>query len=173
MDKPYNKIHELPMMIEKYNYKLIELYENEAKNIEPILKNHKAEVIDYLNQFDFADEFKSEYIKKFDELINKLQNAKQFNEILAMPQISKRTKESCISEIDKEQEKRNSKTSGDYGTDIINDPSVVKEIRKVYKSNLISENSVISSQKDIDRLLNDLRNKLEKELKQNGEFKLV
>ena len=45
MDKPYKKIHELPMMIEKYNDKLIELYENEAKNIEPILKNHKAEVI--------------------------------------------------------------------------------------------------------------------------------
>ena len=36
---------------------------------------------------------------------------------------------------------------------------MVKEIRKVYKSNLISENSVISSQEDIERLLNDLRNK--------------
>ncbi|MFR4671115.1 MAG: hypothetical protein ACLT69_14950 [Intestinibacter bartlettii] len=59
------------------------------------------------------------------------------------------------------------------GTDIIKDPPVVKEIRKVYKSNLISENSVISSQEDIDRLLNDLKNKLEKELKQNGEFKLA
>ena len=175
MDKPYNKIHELPMMIEKYNDKLIELYENEAKNIEPILKNHKAEVIDYLNQFDFGDEFKSEYIKKFDDLINKLQNAKQFNEILAMPQISKRTKENCISEIDKEQEKRNkeSKTNEGNGTDIIKDPPVVKEIRKVYKSNLISENSVISSQEDIDRLLNDLKNKLEKELEQSGKFKLV
>lgn len=175
MDKPYNKIHELPMMIEKYNDKLIELYENEAKNIEPILKNHKAEVIDYLNQFDFRDEFKSEYIKKFDDLINKLQNAKQFNEILAMPQISKRTKENCISEIDKEQEKRNkeSKTNGGDGADIIKDPPVVKEIRKVYKSNLISENSIISSQEDIDRLLNDLKNKLEKELEQSGKFKLV
>ena len=50
---------------------------------------------------------------------------------------------------------------------------MVKEIRKVYKSNLISENIVISNQEDIERLLNDLRNKLEKELKQNGEFKLV
>ena len=50
---------------------------------------------------------------------------------------------------------------------------MVKEIRKVYKSNLISENSVISNQEDIDKLLNDLKNKLEKELKQNGEFKLV
>ena len=92
-----------------------------------------------------------------------------------MPQISKRTKENCISEIDKEQEKRNknSKTSEDDGTDIIKDPPVVKEIRKVYKSNLISENSVISNQEDIDKLLNDLKNKLEKELKQNGEFKLV
>ena len=50
---------------------------------------------------------------------------------------------------------------------------MVKEIRKVHKSNLISENSFISSQEDIDRLLNDLRNKLEKELKQSGKFKLV
>ena len=92
-----------------------------------------------------------------------------------MPQISKRTKENCISEIDKEQEKRNrnSKTSGDDGTDIIKDPPVVKEIRKVYKSNLISENSVISSQEDIERLLNNLKNKLEKELEKSGKFKLV
>ena len=92
-----------------------------------------------------------------------------------MPQISKRTKENCISEIDKEQEKRNkdSKTSGGSGGDITNDPPEVKEIRRVSKSNLISENSVISSQEDIDRLLNYLRNKLEKELKQNGQFKLV
>lgn len=50
---------------------------------------------------------------------------------------------------------------------------MVKEIRKVYKSNLISENGVISSLEDIDRLLNSLRNKLEAELKQNGEFKLI
>ena len=50
---------------------------------------------------------------------------------------------------------------------------MVKEIRKVYKSNLITENSVISSQEDIDRLLNDLRNKLERELEQSGKFKLV
>ena len=92
-----------------------------------------------------------------------------------MPQISKRTKENCISEIDKEQEKRNkeSKTNGDDDTDIIKDPPVVKEIRKVYKSNLISENGVISSLEDIDRLLNSLRNKLEAEIKQNGEFKLI
>ena len=92
-----------------------------------------------------------------------------------MPQISKRTKENCISEIDKEQEKRNkeSKTNGGNGTDIIKGPPVVKEIRKVYKSNLISENSVISSQEDIGRLLNNLKNKLEKELKQSGKFKLV
>ena len=92
-----------------------------------------------------------------------------------MPQISKRNKENCISEIDKEQEKRTkeSKTNGGDGTNIIKDLPLIKEVRKVYKSNLISEKSVISSQEDIDRLLNNLKNKLEKELKQSGKFKLV
>ncbi|MFR4778572.1 MAG: hypothetical protein ACLT9Z_07405 [Finegoldia magna] len=56
-------------------------------------------------------------------------------------------------------------------TDIIR--AKYQEIRKVSKSNLISENGVISSLEDIDRLLNSLRNKLEAELKQNGEFKLI
>lgn len=82
MDKPYNKIQELPMMIEKYNDKLVELYEGEAQAIEPTLKNYKTEIIDYLNGFDFADEFRGKYAKKFEELIERLRNAKQFNEIL-------------------------------------------------------------------------------------------
>ena len=176
MDKPYNKIHELPMMIEKYNDKLVELYEGEAQAIEPTLKNHKAEVIDYLNGFDFADEFRGKYAKKFDELIDRLRNAKQFKEILAMPQLSDRTKKNCIEEIDREYARRRSKVDkgGDDGGDTtIDPPPVVKEIKKVYKTDLIVDYPVISSEEDIDKLLNNLRVKLEKELEEKGEFKLV
>ncbi|MDY2735840.1 hypothetical protein, partial [Intestinibacter sp.] len=123
--------------------------------------------------FDFADEFRGKYVKKFDELIDRLRNAKQFNEILAMPQLSDRTKKNCIDEIDREYDRRNETPGG--GGKVVDPPvtPVVKEIRKVYKSNLISDCPVISSEDNIDKLLDNLRKKLEKELKEKGEFKLV
>lgn len=169
MKKPYNKIHELPMLIEKYNDKLVELYENEAQSIEPILKNHKTEVISYLEGFDFVDEFKSKYIDKFNILIEKLRNTKEFNEILAMPQISDRAKRNCIEEIDRESAKRNK----DDNTGNENISPVVKKIRKIYKSSLINSQPTISNQEDIEKLLCDIRSKLESELKNEGKFKLL
>ena len=51
MDKPYNKIHELPMMIESYNEKLLNLYEKEAEVIRPVVEAYKNEVIKLFRKF--------------------------------------------------------------------------------------------------------------------------
>ncbi|MEG1287669.1 MAG: BREX system P-loop protein BrxC [Clostridium sp.] len=77
MKEPYKRIHELPMMIEKYNDKLLDLYENEAEQIRPTLINHKNEVLSYLESFELPEELRGRYIRKFDELMDKLNLAKQ------------------------------------------------------------------------------------------------
>ena len=182
MDRPYNKIHELPMMIEKYNDKLLELYENEADQIRPILTNHKNEVLNYLEGTDFADELRGKYVRRFDELMERLNSAKQFNEILAMPQLSQRTRNACIDDINREIAARLPKPqvtpSGEKeadGNGQVSDPPSAppKVTRTLFKSNLIPYQPIVETEEDIEKILSDLRVKLEKELKEKGEFKLV
>ena len=182
MDRPYNKIHELPMMIEKYNDKLLELYENEADQIRPILTNHKNEVLNYLEGTDFADELRGKYVRRFDELMERLNSAKQFNEILAMPQLSQRTRNACIDDINREIAARLPKpqvtSSGGKetnGNGQVSDPPSAppKVTRTLFKSNLIPYQPIVETEEDIEKILSDLRVKLEKELKEKGEFKLV
>lgn len=93
-----------------------------------------------------------------------------------MPQLSDRTKKNCINQIDREYARRNETHRGGNDGEAIVDlpvPLVVKEIKKVYKSSLISDCPVIGSEEDIDKLLNNLRVELEKELEEKEEFKLV
>ena len=174
LDEPYNKIHELPIMIEKYNDKLLDLYEDEAEDIRPMVETYKDEVLVYLNQFDFASKFKSEYTNKFNNLLEKLNNAKQFNDILAMPQMAERTKNNCMEEINREVERR--KPKKEENTPIQVDdlkPQKPKQTRMVSKSHMIPHQPVVSSEEDIEIILRDMRTRLEKELNEKGEFKLI
>ncbi|WP_343336882.1 BREX system P-loop protein BrxC [Terrisporobacter petrolearius] len=182
MKEPYRRIHELPMMIEKYNDKLLDLYENEADQIRPTLINHKNEVLSYFEEFDLPEELRGRYIRKFDDLMEKLNLAKQFNEILAMPQLSQRARTSCIEDINKEVAKRLPKPEsiptgggdkGGSGKVIDPPPAPPKVTRTLYKSNLIPYQPIVETEEDIEKIISDLRSKLEKELKEKGEFKLV
>lgn len=174
MDEPYNKIQELPIMIEKYNNKLLDLYEDEAENIRPILETYKNEVMIYLAQFDFVDEFKTIYLNKFSELLEKLNNAKQFNTILAMPQMAERTKNNCIAEINREVEIRKPKKEEDAPRQVEDSkPEKQKQTRMVSKTYMMPHQPVVSSVDDIETILRDMRTRLEKELNDNGEFKLI
>ncbi len=178
MDKPYNKIHELPMIIESYNEKLLDLYEREAELIRPVVEMYKDEVINHLEIFDFIDEIKSKYINRFDELMERLDNAKQFNDILAISQLADRTRSMSIQEINKEVEKKKAKE-----TKIVDIPNSIEEseseIQKVKQTRLVSKTimiphqPVVTSIDDIEIILRDMRIRLEKEFNEKGEFKLI
>ncbi|MGL6105626.1 BREX system P-loop protein BrxC [Romboutsia sp.] len=174
MDKPYNKIHELPMIIESYNEKLLNLYEKEAEVIRPVVDTYKEEVINYLNNFDFADEYRSMHAKKFNDLMERLDNAKQFNDILAISQLSERTKNTSIQEINREAEKRKPKPPVDQPGQVAVPPTPApKKTRVVSKTTMMPHQPMVSSTEDIEIILKDMRTRLEKELNEKGEFKLI
>ena len=176
MDKPYNKIHELPMMIENYNEKLLNLYEKEAEVIRPVVETYKDEVINYLESFDFADELRSKYVNKFNELMERLDNAKQFNDILAISQLADRTRNTSIQEINKEAEDRRPKPQVDKPTKVEDDKQdriLPKQTRVVSKTTMMPHQPIVSSVDDIEIILKDMRTRLEKELNEKGEFKLI
>lgn len=178
MDKPYNKIYELPMIIENYNEKLLNLYEREAELIRPVVEMYKDEVINHLEIFDFADELKGKYINRFDELMEKLDNAKQFNDILVISQLAERTRSTSIEEINKEVENRKVKETKilDTANSVEESKSgiqKIKQTRLVSKTIMIPHQPVITSIDDIEIILRDMRIRLEKEFNEKGEFKLI
>lgn len=188
MESPYRKIHELPMIIEKYNYKLVDLYEKESELVRPIIETHRKEVLDYLNKFNFYDEFKSKYSNKFIDLIEELNKARRFSDILAMPSRSDRMKNICITEIDTEEQRRkpeppiqstsingnnNTNESGKESGSVNESVIKVKTTRNIAKSSIVPYQPVINNKEDIERLLESIRINLEKELEKNGEFKLI
>lgn len=99
-----------------------------------------------------------------------------------MPQLSERTRKICMEDINKEIAKRTPPApeqptdgGGKGKDDEIKDPPPAppKLTRTLYKSNLIPYQLTVKSDDDIEKILSDLRRKLEKELEDNGEFKLV
>ena len=50
---------------------------------------------------DFADELRSKYVNKLNELMERLDNAKQFNDILAISQLADRIRSTSIQEYNK------------------------------------------------------------------------
>lgn len=42
MEKPYSKIPQIPILIEKYNNKIIDLLEEKAKPVKELIENNKA-----------------------------------------------------------------------------------------------------------------------------------
>lgn len=182
MESPYKNIHELPIIIDKYNDKLVELYEEEAKKVRPIIKLHQKEVIDYLSKFDFYDEFKSKYFDKFENLNDELNKVRRFSDIVAIPDKSDRIKNQCIKEIDIEYKNRIPKGTEDRVNDCGGGSAVLtkednkqedKEAVLIAKSSIIPYQPVIKSREDIDKLIKSIEIKLEKELEEKGEFKLV
>lgn len=182
MESPYKNIHELPIIIDKYNDKLVELYEEEAKKVRPIIKLHQKEVIDYLSKFEFYEEFKSEYFKRFEDLNNELSSVRRFSDIVAIPDKSDRIKNQSIKEIDMEDRNRTQEnTTGDdidcgggsAALTIEENPPQVKETVLIPKSSIIPYQPVIKSKEDIEVLMKSIKDKLVKELEEKGEFKLV
>ena len=182
MESPYKKIYELPIIIDKYNDKLVELYESEAKKVRPIIKSHQEEVLNYLKQFDFYDEFKSKYFDRFEKLNDELDSVRRFSDIVAIPDKSDRIKNQSIKEIDMEYRNRMPEEILDDEDDcgggsavLVKEEtkSVVKEVILIAKSSIIPYQPVIKNREDIDILIKAIETKLEKELEENGEFKLV
>lgn len=182
MESPYKKIHELPIIIDKYNDKLVELYEEEAKKVRPIIKLHQKEVIDYLNKFEFYEEFKSEYFNRFENLNNELSSVRRFSDIVAIPDKSDRIKNQSIKEIDMEDKNRTQENTteddidcggGSAALTIEESLPKVKDAVLIAKSSIIPYQPVIKSKEDIEVLIKSIKDKLEKELEEKGEFKLV
>ncbi|MED4904264.1 BREX system P-loop protein BrxC [Parageobacillus thermoglucosidasius] len=181
---PYSMIHKLPELINSFVDRFTELLEAECQPIINVVKSDYQKVIDELNKYDFKDELFSKFKARFDDLLTRLEQVNNFYEAIAMKEESDRLKMRCFNEISAEQEKRKPKAIVNPpfseltgGEQVISGGSPVtyktKRTVNISIANLLRGAKTIESQEDIEQLLNEIRSKLESELKEDTIIKLV
>ncbi|MEW8995811.1 BREX system P-loop protein BrxC [Clostridium sp.] len=154
MKEPYSRIPQLPLLIENYNNKMLELVNKEEIPVLEFINLCKNEVIENLKCCDFYNEFVNKINKDFENLTNKTLKSRSFAVISSMYNLSEKLKLKLISEIIKE--------SG------IENSAKILSMRELVKGE-----KTIKNDDDIDLLLKNLRKKLKDELKEDTIINLI
>ncbi|MGL4874346.1 MAG: BREX system P-loop protein BrxC [Clostridium sp.] len=187
MEKPYSKIPQIPLLIEKYNNKILDLLEEKAKPVIELIENNKKEVIQILEESDLKDKFMVEIEERFKSLKERAEKADKFTTLPSIKEIADNTKikwiETILNEKQRiEEEKRKSQIKEKPATfekggnetttiKVTEKPKIKNKAVDVKK--LVQGQRVIRNEEDIEKVLDILREKLKKELDENTILNLV
>ena len=165
--EPYSRIHELPTLRSKLIDSLFKMYEvKSAPIIEMANKN-----IEYIqNEVNNAgltiDEFGDNYVKSCKGIINSLQSSHELKDIYAQETRLGQLKDSFIMALDRkklEMSKPKDEENSEH-----EEPVAIKPRKIVSTEMLMNRSYEINSKEDIDKYIEELREKLLKELEENN-----
>lgn len=176
LQEPYSDIFKLPELINKFVDTFNKLLEQECEPVKKVIVSDfdkvKEEVAVYLVGNQLGDKFK----KGYDDLLNRLDSANNFYEAIAMKEESDRLKLRYIDEITKEFEKQKAAvavTNDNGGDVVIIPPPKVKKTVTISIANILHGTRNIESKADIDKLLAEIRAKIESKLNEDTVIKIV
>ena len=166
---PYSEIHLLTELRNKFMTSYLATLEKECEPIRAIIQNDMAYTLFDLEKRPFKEKFESDVRNAFEALIKRLDNTNKILNALVLKEDSDRIRIRFIQMFIDESAKlaREQNPTGDIP---IEKPKLTKTVS--IKA-LISGTSQIESKADIDRLLDDLRIKLEKELSEDTLLRIV
>lgn len=194
MSKPYAKIPTIPLLIEKYNNKVVELLEEESIPVKGHIEKCKKEVLETLEEYDFEDKFKNNIIEEFNSLYKRIEGASSFAVLSSMSDRAEKVKLKWIKEILAEDEKRKrieAKGIQQVGNGTTTNPSdggkqpstpmrtvdpipqVVIKTKTLSMRELVKGQKTIKNNDDIDEVVEALRKKLREELDKDTIISLV
>lgn len=195
MPKPYTKIPTIPLLIEKYNNKVVELLEEESVPVKGYIEKCKKEVLETIEEYDFKDTFKNNIIEEFNGLYKRLEGASSFAVLSSMSDLAEKVKLKWIKEIIAEDERRKRIEAKGIqqvvGTGSTNNPSgggkqptmpsstvdpipqVVIKTKTLSMRELVKGQKTIKNNDDIDEVVEALRKKLKEELEKDTIISLV
>jgi len=193
MKEPYSKIPTIPLLIEKYNNKILSLLEEESVPVLGFIETCKKEVIETLEGYDFKDKFINRIIEDFEKLINRTEQANSFVVISSMSDLADKLKVRFINEIVTEDEtlkkikakeieeanrvKETPLVNGNNTTYVAEpvkpEPKVVIKTKTLSMRELVKGQKVIKNDKDIDDVVEALRKKLKEELEKDTIISLI
>jgi hypothetical protein len=173
--EPYSEIHKLPSLIDKFVIRFTELLEEECKPVKVVIENDYKKVIGELNKHDFGSELFEKFKNRYDDLLKRLDSANNFYEAIAMKEESDRLKLRCFDDITAEITKRKQSEmlmnpGADQGAETSNK---YKRTINISIANILHGAKNIESEEDIEKIVNEIRNRLKSELKENTIIKLV
>jgi len=170
LQSPYSEIHKLPELIEQFKNRFAQLLENEC---EPIRKSINADyeiTVADLNRRDFKDKFASTVRRDFDALIKRLSHANNIYEAIAMQTESDRMKQRFIESFINEQARIDRENGGETGDKT---PPYRRKTKTLSAKSLFAGTNQISNKEDIDRLLGEVRTKLESQLDEDTTIQII
>lgn len=189
MPKPYSKIPEIPLLIEKYNNKITDLLEEESIPVKGFIEMCRNEVFETLGSFDFKDKFENEIIEEFNNLYNRVEGANSFAVLSSMSDLAEKVKLKWIKEIvtEYETQKRikareieNANRIAKGETKIATSqnksesvPEVVIKTKTLSMRELVKGQKTIKNNDDINEVVEALRLKLKEELEKDTIINLV
>lgn len=154
MKDPYNRIPQLPPLIEKYNNRVLNLLNKDITPAIEFIKACKDEVIENLKGYDFYNEFEGKINEDFENLTKKTLCSKSFPVILSMYKLGEKLKLRWLNEIIKETGRGN-----------------IAKVLSVRE--LVKDEKSIKNHEDVELLLENLRKRLNEELKEDITIRLV
>lgn len=193
MKEPYSKIPTIPLLIEKYNNKILSLLEEESVPVLGFIETCKKEVIETLDGYDFKDKFISEIIREFDNLTNRTESANNFAVLSSMSDLAEKLKLKWVKEIVTEDEKQKrikakeielansineaAESAGNNTACVVEtvkpEPEVLIKTKTLSMRDLVKGQKVIKNESDIDEIIETLREKLKAELDKDTIISLI
>ena len=190
-NKPYRKIQNLPVLINKYNEKILELLEQKAEPVKDQIEISKAQVLDELNKHSFSSEYKNEVLQKFDQIYSRIESVNSFAQLAAITSSIDPLRVRLITKILNRQKEEDAKkarenrlrdeatyigTTATEGDTVVNEPTVkVNRIKNksVSINSLLLGSKEIKNEDDIEDVLNSLRQKLKSQLEEDTIITLI
>ena len=193
MEEPYSKIPTIPLLIEKYNNKILSLLEEESVPVLGFIQSCKNEVMETLDLHDFKDKFINRVNEDFGNLIRRTESASSFVVLSSMSDLAEKLKVRFINEIvaegetlkrikakEIEEANRVKETTSPNGIDttyvvatVKPEPKVVIKTKTLSMRELVKGQKVIKNEEDIDDVVEALRRKLKEELEKDTIISLI
>ena len=165
-EEPYSSIHELPTLRSDLISILVDMYEKKSAPIIEMANKTIEYIENELNNSGInSDDFGKGYIDNCKGIIDSLQHSNELKDIYAQETRLGQMKDSFIIALDKKKYEMSKPKDDNTKSD---EPVIIKT-RKIVRTDMLMNRSYeINSKEDIDKYIEELRNKLMKELEENS-----
>jgi hypothetical protein len=171
--EPYSDIPKLPELVDKFNDIFGQLLEQECQPVRQVVDSDYGKIREEMAAYGVADKFGNKFKQGYDDLLNRLDRANNFYEAIAMKEESDRLKLRYMEEIVREAEKRKADKKKEKGSgEVVPSPKKKKTVT-ISMARLLRGARNIESQADLDKLLADIRVRLEEKLTDDIILKIV
>jgi hypothetical protein len=174
IQEPYSDIPKLPELVGKFNDIFGQLLEQECRPVRQVVESDYGKVKEEMAAYAVADKFGGKFKQGYEDLLDRLDRANNFYEAIAMKEESDRLKLRYMEEIVREAERRKAEKEKEKGGGgVVVPPPKKKRTVTISMANILHGARNIESQADLDKLLADIRVRLEEKLADDTILKIV